>query len=155
MPHGGPRALTLADKLDRLFRSVRRRGGDEFSYEEVARGIRERGGPTISGTYVWQLRTGKRDNPTKSHLEALAGFFGVSPAYFLDEAEAARVESQLELLAAMRDSGVSRIALRSVGLSPQTLDAIAGIIENARKAEGLNSVGSRRQSRRRRAETGS
>jgi len=131
------RARTLAAKLDRLFRSVRRRGGDEFSYEEVSRALRAGGGPTISATYLWQLRTGKRDNPTKSHLEALAEFFGVSPAYFFDEDVAARVDGQLDLLAAMRDSGVSRIALRSFGLSTQTLEAIARIVENAREAEGL------------------
>jgi transcriptional regulator with XRE-family HTH domain len=140
----------LASKLDRLFRTVRRRSGEEFSYEEVARSIRRQGGPTISGTYVWQLRTGKRDNPTKGHLEALAAFFGVSPAYFFDDAAAERIESQLDLLAALRDSGVSRIALRSLGLSPQTLEAIAQIIENARKAEGLASEPGRSRARGRR-----
>ena len=34
----------------------------------------------ISSTYVWQLRTGRRDNPTQKHLSALGAFFGVSPA---------------------------------------------------------------------------
>jgi ESX-1-secreted protein regulator len=131
----------LASKLDRLFRSIHRRDGAEYSYEEVARAIRSRGGPTISATYIWQLRTGKRDNPTKGHLEALANFFGVSPAYFFDERAAAGVDAQLELLAAMRDAEVSQIALRSFGLSSETLRAIAQIVENARKAEGLPPAG--------------
>jgi hypothetical protein len=61
----------------------------------------------------------------------------VSPAYFFDDGAAERVEAQLELLGAMRDAGISGIALRSFGLSPETLQAIAQIIENARKAEGL------------------
>ena len=148
------RDRALARKLDRLFRTVQRPGGGEHSYEEVARSIRERGGPTISGTYVWQLRTGKRDNPTKSHLEALAGFFGVSPAYFFDEAVAARVDAQLDLLAAMRDSGVREIALRSFGLSDATLRAIAQIIENARTAEGLQPPEAARPPRRRRGASG-
>ncbi len=128
---------TLAAKLDRLFGIRRRRDGGEVSYEEVARDLRAKGGPTISATYLWQLRTGRRANPTKAHLEALADFFGVSPAYFFDEATAARVDAQLELLSAMRDSQISQIALRSFGLSPETLAAIAQIVENARKAEGL------------------
>jgi len=140
---------TLASKLDRLFRSVHRPGGAEHSYEEVARAIRARGGPTISATYIWQLRTGKRHNPTKSHLEALADFFGVSPAYFFDDQAAAVVDAQLELLAAMRDAQVGQIAMRSFGLSTETLHAIAQIIENARKAEGLPS-GHETQRRRRR-----
>jgi transcriptional regulator with XRE-family HTH domain len=127
----------LAAKLDRLFRTFHRPGGAEHSYNEVARRIREEGGPTISATYIWQLRTGKRDNPTKSHLEALADFFGVNPAYFFDEGASERVDAQLQLLGAMRDSGVDQFALRSFGLSSETLKAIAQIIENARKAEGL------------------
>jgi len=138
----------LAAKLDRLFRTVHRPGGAESSYEEVARTIREKGGPTISATYIWQLRTGKRDNPTKSHLEALADFFGVSPAYFFDESVSKRVDAQLQLLGAMRDSGVDQIALRSFGLSADTLQAIAQIIENARKAEGLPTVRDRGRKKR-------
>jgi transcriptional regulator with XRE-family HTH domain len=103
----------------------------------VAQAINAKGGPTISGTYLWMLRTGQRDNPTKSHLEALAEFFGVSPAYFFDDAAAERIEAQLELLAAMRDAQVSEIALRAFGLSEATLKSIVGIIEGARTMEGL------------------
>ncbi len=47
-------------------------------------------GRGISSTYVWQLRTGRRDNPTQKHLSALAAFFGVSPMYFFQQAEADR-----------------------------------------------------------------
>src|SRR3954453_11789531 len=73
----GVAPMTLAEKLDRLFQTVRPRDGGEFTFEEVAEGIRGRGGPTVSATYIWQLRKGLRDNPTKKHLEALADFFGL------------------------------------------------------------------------------
>jgi transcriptional regulator with XRE-family HTH domain len=128
---------TLSEKLDRLFRTVRPRDGGEYTFEEVADAIRGRGGPTISATYVWQLRKGIRDNPTKRHLEALADFFGVSPAYFFDDEAAERIDAELDLLVAIRDSSVRRLALRAFGLSPETLSSIAGIIEHARKLEGL------------------
>src|SRR5258708_6000192 len=129
---------TLAEKLDHLFHTVRPpRRRSEYSYEEAAETIREKGGPTISSTYIWQLRTGKRDNPTKSHLEALADFFGVPAAYFLDEKAAHRIGVELDLLAAMRDAGVREIALRSLGLSPQSLGVIREVIENTRRLEGL------------------
>jgi transcriptional regulator with XRE-family HTH domain len=131
------RALTLADKLNRLFRTVHPQGRDEYTYEEVASAIRERG-VMISHTYVWQLRKGARDNPTKRHLEALAEFFGVSAAYFLDDAAAQRIDDQLELLAAFRDNAVRQVALRAAGLSGPSLDAIQGMIEHARTIEGLH-----------------
>jgi len=130
-------SATLAARLDRLFRTFRRPDHSEYTHDELARAVARRGGPTISATYLWQLRTGRRDNPTKHHLEALADFFGVSPAYFFDESAAERIDRQLELLAAMGDARVSQIALRSHGLSSASLEAIRGIVENARRLEGL------------------
>lgn len=135
MEHARPG--TLAEKIDHLFRTIHRRGRGEISYAEVAEGIRDRGGPTISASYLWELRTGRADNPTKKHLEALADFFGVRPSYFFDEEAATRIEQQLDLLAALRDSGVRTIALRARGLSPEGLAAIRGVIEHVRQVEGL------------------
>src|SRR5690349_17144404 len=120
---GTPR--TLAEKLDRLFRVVRPKGRDEYTYEEVASAIRGRG-VMISHTYIWQLRKGVRDNPTLRHLEALAEFFGVSPSYFFDEAASRRIDEQLELLVAFQDDGVRSIALRAAGLSGPSMEAIRG-----------------------------
>ncbi len=142
MADEGPRRPTsLAAKVSRLFATVRHPEGDEYTHEEVASAIRESGGPTISATYVWQLRKGIRDNPTKHHLEALASFFGVSPSYFFDEEAAERIEAELDLLMAMRDASVRSVALRAAGLSPGSLEAIRGIIEQARQIEGLPAAG--------------
>lgn len=132
-----PRRKTLAEKLDHLFSTVRSPRGGEYTFDEVASALRDAGGPTISATYVWQLRKGIRDNPTKRHLEALATFFGVSPSYFFDEEAAERIEAELGLLTALRDTSIRSVALRSAGLSPSTLDAIRAVIENARRLEGL------------------
>jgi transcriptional regulator with XRE-family HTH domain len=128
---------TLAAKVDHLFSTVRSREGGEYSFEEVAEAIKAKGGPTISATYVWQLRKGLRDNPTKRHLEALAGFFGVPPAYFFDDVEAARINAELALLSALRDAPVRRIALRANGLSPRSLEAIVEMVDRVRELEGL------------------
>ena len=129
---------TLAEKLDRLFRAVHSRNRGEVSYAEVAEGIRARGGPSISASYLWELRTGRADNPTKKHLEALADYFGVNPSFFFDEEAAARIEEQLDLLAALRDVGVREVALRTSGLSQEGLAAIRGVIEHVRRVEGLS-----------------
>ena len=127
----------LAAKVDHLFRTVRPRTGGEYTFEEVAEAIRAKGGPSISATYLWQLRRGQRDNPTKRHLEALAGFFGVPPAYFFDDAEAERINAELALLDAMRDTPVRQIALRASGLSAKSLETIAEMIDRVRELEGL------------------
>src|SRR6266536_1249061 len=120
---------TLADKLDQLFRTVHPRGRGEYSYGEVAKAIEERGGPTVSATYIWQLRKGRRDNPTKRHLEALADFF--------DDAEAERIADQLALLTALRDAGARQIAARAAGLSEGSIQSLREMTDRLRELEGL------------------
>ncbi len=129
----------LARKIDRLFKAVHK-GEREHSAEEVATGLREMGGPTISSTYIWQLRTGKRDNPTKKHLEALAAYFRVPVAYFFDDEAAERIDAELDLLVAMRDSGVRSIALRTVGFDAQSLDAVRSVVDQLRALQKLPPV---------------
>jgi transcriptional regulator with XRE-family HTH domain len=137
VPDGDQSAPTLADKLSHLFETVHGADRGPYSNEEVAARIREQGGPTISATYIWLLRKGQRDNPTLKHLEALAGFFGVPPAYFFDDETTATVNAELGLLHALKDLGVQRLALRAAGLSPRSLESIAEMIERVRELEGL------------------
>jgi transcriptional regulator with XRE-family HTH domain len=133
-------ARTLAEKLDHLFATVRPGGrAEEYTYREVAAELEARGGPKISATYLWQLRKGIRDNPTRLHLVAIADFFGVSAAYFLDDAVTEQVDADLDLLVASRDPSVRLIALRSAGLSPGGRRAITEMIEHVRAVEGLSS----------------
>jgi transcriptional regulator with XRE-family HTH domain len=130
-------ASSFAAKLDHLFKTVHPSGRGEYSFEEVATELARRGGPTISATYLWQLRKGVRDNPTKKHIEALSDFFGVPAAYFFDDEAAGRIDAELELLSTMRDAGVRGVALRSSGLSSESLDAVRAVIEQVRRLEGL------------------
>ena len=132
---GDEPSKTLAEKLDYLFKTIHPSHRGEYSYREVAAAIEAQGGPTVSASYVHQLRTGGKDNPTKKHLEALAKFFGVSPAYFFDDAETDKIEAQLALLVAMRDANVRNIALRASGLSVEGLDMIRMLIERTHRLE--------------------
>jgi transcriptional regulator with XRE-family HTH domain len=136
MAKRAPTRRSLAEKIDHLFTVVHPAHG-EYTHEQVATAIEKAGGPTISATYLWQLRKGLRDNPTKRHLEALSSFFGVPPSYFFDDDVAAQVDTELELLTAMRDPQVRQLATRAAGLSPDTLKTLLGMIERARQLEGL------------------
>jgi ESX-1-secreted protein regulator len=128
----------LADRLDHLFRAVHPKDRGPYTGAEVAEAInRAAGASVISATYVWQLRTGRRDNPTKKHLSALAAFFGVSPVYFFDDAETGRDTVPAELVTALKDDAVRDVALRAAGLSDRSLKAISDMIESARTVEGI------------------
>ncbi len=128
-PPGEPRPSGLTHKLNRLFEVMHPRNRGEYTLQEVVDGITAQGGPTLSMTYLWQLRKGIRDNPSREHLEAIAQFFGVNPAYFFDPSAEARIDAQLDLFAAMRDSGVSAIALRASELPPEGQRVALNIIE--------------------------
>ncbi|KZM73370.1 XRE family transcriptional regulator [Nocardia terpenica] len=119
---------SLASKIEKLFKTVQPLGR-EYSNEEVAKGCSELGGGTFSKTYVWQLRTGQRDNPTKRHLEALAAFFRVPAAYFFDDETSERVDTQLALVAALRNSDIRNIALRALELDGPGRQSVSRIIE--------------------------
>jgi transcriptional regulator with XRE-family HTH domain len=129
MPEPGESAKTLAEKIDTLFQVVRRPNREQFSHEEVAKACRKATGESFSATYLWQLRTGRRDNPTKRHLEALAQFFHVPVAYFFDEDESLAIAKELELLGALRDADVRSMALRAVTLSPEGISTINDMID--------------------------
>ncbi|SFR29788.1 hypothetical protein SAMN04488564_121112 [Lentzea waywayandensis] len=135
------KATTLADRIDRLFQVVRRPNGEQHSHEEVARACRETTGESFSAAYLWQLRTGRRDNPTKRHLEALAGFFQVPPAYFFDDEQGRIIAEELELLGALRNSAVRDLALRAVTLSEEGLGTVADIVEAIGRREALRGKG--------------
>ena len=128
----------LARRLDHLFRTVHPKDRGPYTHAEVADAVNKAAGDgVISGTYVWQLRTGRRDNPTRKHLSALAAFFGVSPMYFFDDAEAGRDAVQAELITALKDGSVREMTLRAAGLSDRSLKAIRDMIESARAVEGI------------------
>ena len=126
---------SLAERIEKLFQTVRRPDRSPYSNEEVARACRESTGETFSATYLWQLRTGRRDNPTKRHLEALAAFFQVPAAYFFDDAETTEIAEEVALLSALRDAGVRDVALRAVTLSADGLGTVRDLVDAIARRE--------------------
>ncbi|MFG1988054.1 MULTISPECIES: helix-turn-helix domain-containing protein [Streptomyces] len=127
---------SLAGKLNHLFATVVPAGRGPYSTEEVARFITDDGVP-ISGSYIWLLRKGQRDNPTLRHIAALSAFFGVPPAYFFDDDVTTHVDSRLKLATALRDRHVRRLALRVSGLSTATLEALLTLVNEVRRLHNL------------------
>lgn len=128
---------TFAELLDYLFREVHPKGRGPYTYAEVSQGIRDNSGVAISASAIQQLRTGTNTNPKMQTIRALAGFFGVNPGYFFDEAEAERQRAEIQVVAAMRDQGVRRVALRANGLSTSSLHMLNTVIDQARRLEGM------------------
>jgi len=129
---------TFARRLDYLFKTVHPRGQRPYTYEHVAETITSEQGIDISANYIWMLRSGRRDNPTLRHLEGLARFFGVSPAFLSDANEAERVRAQLDKLSDLAASGAEHVALRGASVDTDTLDVIHSLLDQVRElTDGL------------------
>jgi transcriptional regulator with XRE-family HTH domain len=134
--NGGNAPDTIAGRLDRLFHTVRNADGKPYSYREVAEAITATGEP-ISHSYIRNLRTDPRANPTVQHLRALARFFGVPVEYFTSEQLAVEVDRELDLAAALREMRVQTVALRESVLpeAEASLAALAKIVDVIRGLE--------------------
>lgn len=145
---------TIAQRLDHLIGTIHPADRGPLSYMEIAEGIRTKAGPdgpTVSHATIQKIRKGEIVDPKVSTLTVIAGFFGVPVTYFFDDAVAERVDAKLarikerveltraqrELVKILEDSDVRDVALRMNGLSAGSIQAIRGVIDQARRLEGL------------------
>ena len=118
---------------------------------QLARAMNEKFGPgTISAQYVWQLSKGRRVNPSRDRLILFAKFFQVPPSRFLGEEDEQAPEqpeqtegspvtsaAEQQVIDAMNDAGILKLAHRARGLSPDSLKSVLSMIEHVRHLEGL------------------
>jgi hypothetical protein len=119
--------LTLAVKINRLFQVYRSRKESEQSVEIVARSVSRIIGRTIAAEQINALRLGSAASIDSDVLAGLVEHFGVPTGYLTTTgAEAIHLDTQLRLLAAARDAGVKRLALRGGG----SIEAVAKLLES-------------------------
>lgn len=115
---------TFAQKLDRLFKTVTKPNGEEYSLEEIQVATNK----AITTSYIYRLRTGKSTNPTMDKVKALADFFGVDPAYFFSEEEADPVPDPNRVAA--------NIAFRAQAMDLKAVEDMLLMIKSLREKEG-------------------
>lgn len=126
---GSTRRRTLAEKLQWLRELKTPKGEQPASFEATARQITAATGVSISGPYFWELATGRTTNPKLSHLQALARFFNVPVGYLSDDdADFEQLESELELLHALKLRGVRNIRLQGPTDTGADLATIQGLL---------------------------
>jgi transcriptional regulator with XRE-family HTH domain len=130
-------STTFAARLNRLFDTVYPPGRGAHTSAEVIAALKSEG-ITMSAPYLSQLRSGNRTNPSSATMAALANFFRIKPAYFTDDEYYEKLDKELSWLAAVRDDGVRRIAVRAAGLSPQAQQDIVERVNELRRAEHLD-----------------
>ncbi|MFI6686682.1 hypothetical protein [Streptomyces sp. NPDC050485] len=133
--HGTPRPQdepiegSFAEHLDYLCANDPR---GPLSNPQVVRMLEEQGLPSFSSTYMWQLRTGRADNPTKKHMDSLADLFAVPQDYWSNRGTATTVNSMIARLNDLKESGADPeqlhrqlkafTKLMSRGVTPEVLN---------------------------------
>lgn len=130
----------VADRLSALMAMKNPKTGKSYTVADVARDT------GLSASAITQIKTGAKPNPTLKTVEAIADYFGVQTDFFtkrMDEERVRKAITALEMLDMLEDAGVQALFARANGLSDQSLEMIAGVIETARKADGLDGPGGR------------
>lgn len=141
-----PHPRTFAEKLTRLFEVLHPAGGRPISTRELAARVKEHGG-SISPSYISELRTGKRTNPTMEHIVGIAAAFGVPAGYFTDPEVAERVDKELDRLEQYKQKPVlAELAEQTVAVNMRT--ASLDDSERAELAEMVQAFWQRRKQRR-------
>ena len=118
------RSASIPEKLDNLFRTVRRPDGREFTYDEVEKGT----AGAVSRSYVWKLRHGKNENPSLEVVEAISAFFHVPVSYFFGHGEEADPDA-LAVAGLLQNPELRRLAERAQGLSPDGLELVGQLVD--------------------------
>lgn len=127
----------IARRLQYLFENKRRPDGKKYSYREVIRAMEDAGGPSISVGYLSQLVTGVRTNPNMDAMQGLSLVFEVPLSYFDAHENTEETNEQLKLVAALQHAGVQDVAMRTVGLPPESIELVLSMIDRVRQVEGL------------------
>jgi transcriptional regulator with XRE-family HTH domain len=134
---------SFAHRLAHLIGTVHPPDRKPYSYREIAQGVAELTGVTMSATHVQQLAVGARRDPKRSHIQALARFFGVPVTYFFDDEVAERVDGQVADVVAWRDTEARDLAQRAMRLSARDRETVTALMDQ------LNSYTSGRERDRR------
>jgi transcriptional regulator with XRE-family HTH domain len=130
-------STTFSARLNRLFDTVYPPGRGPHTSAEVIAALKAEG-ITMSAPYLSQLRSGNRTNPSSATMAALANFFRIKSAYFTDDDYYEKLDKELAWLSTMRDEGVRRIAVKTIGLSSQAQQNVAERVDELRRAEKLD-----------------
>ena len=130
-------SATFADRLNQLFDTVYPPGGRPHSSAEVITACQS-AHVHMSAPYLSQLRSGNRTNPSATTMAALANFFRIKSAYFTDDEYYEKLDKELSWLSSMRDEGVRKIAVRSIGLSAQAQQDVVQRVDELRRLERLD-----------------
>ncbi len=126
---GGAGGMRVAQRFERLLGTHPRPDGSPWTGADLQRAT----DGVVTRSYVTNLRKGRIESPGYDKMDAIAKAVGFPPAmWFDDDAEASNGESDLELVAALRDETVRAITRESARLSSREKGIVLNIVRQLR-----------------------
>ncbi|MCU1686642.1 MAG: hypothetical protein JWQ81_7381 [Amycolatopsis sp.] len=123
------KSSSFAARLTHLIATIHPPDRKPYSYREIAHGVADATGVSMSATHVQQLAVGARLDPKRSHIQALAQFFGIPVTYFFDDAVAEEIDKQVDDVVAWRDTEARAMAQRAMRLSPRDRETVSTLMD--------------------------
>ncbi|MCB0078401.1 MAG: hypothetical protein KDD73_13385 [Anaerolineales bacterium] len=120
---------SLAEKVDRLFQTITRADGEEYTFQEVEDGTAAHG-HRLTTTAIWKIRRGETKNPGYLALRSLARFFSVPVSYFYEDNLDEAALQRYQMASTLQSPQVVEIALRASRLDDDVQQSILEMIQH-------------------------
>jgi transcriptional regulator with XRE-family HTH domain len=119
---------SIAELVERLFKTHRRPDDKEYSLSEVATKLKTFG-ISIDSTTLGKVRSGEISNPGRRVLLGLCQFFRVPASYFFPELEALAPQAETPT-----PEEQLHAAFRSMGVPPDVQEHLIGVARTFKKS---------------------
>jgi transcriptional regulator with XRE-family HTH domain len=138
------KSSALSSRLNFLLKRAPTIDENEHSPERISNFLKDRKKIDYSAQEIYAISEGVTTSVPDHILEGIAEYFQITKGalYFHDDTVAKEVEAETNLLHAIKDKNVQRIATRIAGLSDRSVEPLMAMIEAAaevaRKNEGIS-----------------
>ncbi|MEU6559610.1 hypothetical protein [Nocardia nova] len=127
--------MRFADRLNEVVSGWEQAHGTRMSNRALAFRVTQAGHP-VSATYLSQLRSGNRENPSPALVETVARVLAVELALFNDGGRDDPVPGDEVIAAAVDDPALRRLLSTVAGLSSSSVELLSDMAGRLRVAEG-------------------
>lgn len=128
--------MRFADRFNEVVSQWEQAHGIRMTNRALAFRVTQAGHP-VSATYLSQLRSGNRDNPSRALVETVARVLAVELTRFNDGGPGDPVPGDDLVSAAVDDPALRRLLTTAAGLSASSIELLSDLAAKLRLAEGL------------------
>ncbi|MBO0852886.1 MAG: hypothetical protein J2P18_03880 [Nocardia sp.] len=128
--------MKFADRLNEAVAQWERVNGTRMSSRSLAFRVTQAGHP-VSATYVSQLRSGNRNNPTPALVNAIARVLSAELTRCDADAGPECAPADETVAATVTNRTLRRLLISAHGLSPESIEMLADLAGRFRVAEGM------------------